>query len=70
MGPDNFFSLQRISQRDVGRDAIGHDGSNCFSRSVRTSMSKETLATCDFHVCVCVCVCVYAFFLNIKKKLI
>ena len=39
-----WSSHQRISQRTmyITREAIGHIGSNCFSRGVHTSISKET----------------------------
>ena len=35
---------------DLPREAIGPDGSNCFSRGVHTSTSKECIALCDFSV--------------------
>ena len=36
------------SRTDLPREAIGQEGSNCFSRRVCTSVSKTHIATCDF----------------------
>ena len=45
-GPDNDFSHQRISKRSVWTGS--NWGPDCFSREVRSRISKEPIATGDF----------------------
>ena len=44
-GPSTYFTEGRT---DLPREAIGPNGSNCFSRRFRTSISKGTYSHCDF----------------------